>query len=647
MANEKSDNPQGPQVAPPRPQLPRWAWLVFLAAALALNLFFYSPRAQPRAEISYTNFMTQLRAGNVATVELSGESVSGDFRSPVNLPPSPGSTAASQPFSQFLTTRPPVEDPRLLPLLEEQRVVVSAVVPTTPWFVGLIGNALPFLLLIGLLVLATRQMGRAQGGMFGIGQSKARVYTAERPAATFADVAGQDQAKAELVEVVDFLKSPDRYVRLGARIPRGVLLSGPPGTGKTLLARAVAGEAEVPFFSVNGSEFVEMIVGVGASRVRDLFAKAKAAAPCLIFIDEIDAIGRTRGGNMLGGNDEREQTLNQLLVEMDGFDRTQAIIVLAATNRPDVLDQALLRAGRFDRQVVVDPPDRIGREGILQIHTRDIPLGPDVDLDRLARATPGFSGADLANLANEAALAATRRGAETVERVDFEMALDRIILGAERRGIVDPSERRVVAYHEAGHALTALMTPGADPVNKVTIIPRGRSLGVTEQLPEGDRSNYSRTYLLGRLVVLFGGRAAEESVIGDITTGAESDIHEAVRLVRAMVGRWGMSERVGFIACRQGQPRGYAGLENGERCEISESAAAVMDAEVQAILTDRHAEALRIVRDYRPTLDALAEALLKEETLDASRIAEIMESAKVPVPVLDGKQEPSSAERLV
>ena len=628
MANNKPTPPQGtpPPPTPPRFRFPSWLWLAFLAGALVLNFVAYMPHQQPQANLPYSDFIAQARAGNVSSVSIRGDTITGDFKSPVTWPPAGSAEAQGtkpEPKAQFTTTRPPGEDPRLLPLLDEQKVTVTAVTLTTPWFIDLIGQALPLLLLVGLMVLSGRQLSRAQGGLFGIGQSKARVYTAERPAATFADVAGQDQAKAELAEVVDFLKNPDRYVKLGARIPRGALLAGPPGTGKTLLARAVAGEAHVPFFSVNGSEFVEMIVGVGASRVRDLFAKAKAAAPCLIFIDEIDAIGRTRSGTVIGGNDEREQTLNQLLVEMDGFDRTTAVIVLAATNRADVLDPALLRAGRFDRQIVVDMPDRVGREGILKIHTRGMPLGADVDLDKLARATPGFSGADLANLANEAALAATRRGAETVGMVDFEQALDRIILGAERRGIVDPSERRVVAYHEAGHALVALLTPEADPVHKVTIIPRGRALGVTEQLPESDRANYSRTYLLGRLAVLLGGRTAEELAIGDISTGAENDIREAVRLARAMVGRWGMSD-LGFIACQQGQPAVYAGLEAGERCELSEQTSARIDTAVHALLDERHAEARRILTAHRAALDTLAEALLHEETVDASRIAALI-----------------------
>ncbi len=626
--------PEQPKPSPPAPRVPRWLLAASLIGALLLNLFVYMPQAQPRAEISYSEFIAQLRAGNVAKVELRGEEIRGDFKSPVLWPKEmaagdarQGAAATIGSYNQFLATRPPVEDPRLLPLLEEQKVEVSAVVPTTPWFVDLLGRLLPFLLLVGLLAYSGRQMARSQGGIFGMGQSRARVYTAERPATTFADVAGQDQAKAELAEVVDFLKSPARYRKLGARIPRGILLSGPPGTGKTLLARAVAGEANVPFFSVNGSEFVEMIVGVGASRVRDLFSKGKAAAPCLIFIDEIDAIGRARGVATIGGSDEREQTLNQLLVEMDGFDRTQAIIVLAATNRPDVLDPALLRAGRFDRQVVVDLPDRVGREGILQIHTRHMPLGPDVDLGRLARATPGFSGADLANLANEAALAATRRQAEQLSMADFEQALDRIVLGAERRGLVDPAERRLVAYHEAGHALVAMLSPGADPVHKVTIIPRGRALGVTEQLPEGDRYNYSRTYLMGRLATLLGGRTAEELAIGEISTGAENDIREAVRLARAMVGRWGMS-RLGFIACQQGQPHGFLGIEAAERCELSEVTQASIDAEVKALLDERYAEAHRLLSEHRAALDAIAEGLMREETLSGERIEALVGTAE-------------------
>ncbi len=632
----------------PRNRLPTWFWLLSLAFAFALNVFVYSPKEQqPVAALPYSDLVTELRADNVARVDLRGMEVSGEFKTPVLLPragePAPEGQKPVEPvaYTKFNSTRPPIDDERLLPLLEEKKVVVTATEITTPWYLELLFSLAPFLLLIGLIAMSTRQMTRATGGMFGFGQSKARVYTADRPEATFADVAGQDQAKAELMEVVDFLKNPEKYARLGARIPRGVLLSGPPGTGKTLLARAVAGEAHVPFFSVNGSEFVEMIVGVGASRVRDLFAKAKAAAPCLIFIDEIDGIGRSRGVASLGGNDEREQTLNQLLVEMDGFDRNQAIIVLAATNRGDVLDRALLRPGRFDRQVAVDLPDREGRTGILRIHTRKIPLEADVELDKLARATPGFSGADLANLANEAALGATRRQADRVSQEDFELALDRIVLGAVRRGIVDPHDRKVVAYHEAGHALVAVFTPGADPVHRVTIIPRGRALGVTAQLPEGERFNYSRTYLLGRLAILLGGRSAEEIAIGDISTGAENDIREAVRLTSMMVSRWGMSD-LGLIACQPRQGRGMFPVDPNEACDVSEATQAEIDGEINRLLDEQHEEARRILTENRASLDALADALMKEETVDAERLLEVVEEAQpgIALPNRPTKEEP-------
>ncbi|HYM82683.1 MAG TPA: ATP-dependent zinc metalloprotease FtsH, partial [Candidatus Dormibacteraeota bacterium] len=465
------------------------------------------------------------------------------------------------------------------------------------------------------------------------------------------DVAGADDAKVELQEVVEFLRQRERYRRLGARLPRGLLLIGPPGTGKTLLARAVAGEARVPFFSISASEFVEMFVGVGASRVRDLFSKAKAAAPSIVFVDEIDAVGRQRGAGLGGGNDEREQTLNQLLVEMDGFDESTSVIVVAATNRPDVLDPALLRPGRFDRQVTVGYPDRAGREAILRIHTRHLKLAPEVDLALLSRATAGFSGADLANLANEAALLAAREGRDAVGTAQFEEALDKILLGTRQSALSDPEERRLVAYHEGGHAIAARLTPGADPVQKVSIIPHGRALGVTEQRPEEDRRNYARDYLLGRLTVMLGGRAAEELVFGQPTTGAESDLKGATDLARRMVGVWGMSEDLGPVWYGVGETSPFLGREMAAPREFGETTAGRMDKAISELLESARQRAERLLRDHRGALDALAAELVQHEIVDARRLDEILlEHGDLPAPssgpamtVAPGPAEPPSA----
>jgi cell division protease FtsH len=467
-------------------------------------------------------------------------------------------------------------------------------------------------------------MTRGQQNVFGFGRSRARQNDPERPQVTFADVAGEDEAKKELTEVVDFLKNPAKYHQLGARLPRGVLLVGPPGTGKTLTARAVAGEAGVPFYSISASEFVEMFVGVGASRVRDLFEKAKVSAPAIIFIDELDAVGRQRFAGLGGSNDEREQTLNQLLVEMDGFDTNQEVIVMAATNRPDVLDPALLRPGRFDRQVVVGLPDRKGREAILAIHSRGIPVAKEVDLTAIARATTGFSGADLSNLVNEAALTAARRNRKEILNADFDEALDKVLLGTVRSGLANPREREIVAFHEAGHALTAHFTPGADPLRKVTIVPRGRALGVAIQTPEEDRYNVSRTYLLGRLDVALGGRASEILVYSEVTTGAENDLKQATQLARRMVGLWGMSEEVGPVYLGLGEEHVFLGREIVQDKAFSDATAQRVDAAVRQIVEDALQRALDVVHAHRPALDKLVEALLEKETLDAVEVTAIL-----------------------
>jgi cell division protease FtsH len=627
--------------------LPRWTWWALLAGLLAWNAYaLLVPKSTPAADLSYSELLSQVRAGNVASVTITGQHVEGEFKVETAWPqqaeatPEPNNGQPREPvpggaepsvYSQFRTVVPPNGDDRLLPLLEEQGVAVTARDTNAgSWLWDLLLTALPLLFLVGLLVMMGRQTQRGQQTLFGFGGSKARLYNGERPGITFADVAGEEEAKRELQEVVDFLKRPERYRALGARLPRGVLLVGPPGTGKTLLARAVAGEAGVSFFSISASEFVEMFVGVGASRVRDLFAKAKAEPAAIIFVDEIDAVGRQRGAGLGGGNDEREQTLNQLLVEMDGFDTNTNVIVIAATNRPDVLDPALLRPGRFDRTVTVGLPDRNGREAILKIHSRPLRVAPDVDLDLLARRTPGFSGADLANLANEGALAAARRGATQVAMRDFDEAMDKIVLGTRRATLMSEEERRVVAYHEAGHALVARLTPGADPINKVTIIPHGRALGVTEQLPEEDRHNYPRDYLLGRVAVMMGGRAAEELVFKQPTTGAENDLKQATNLVRRMVGLWGMSEDVGPVSYGIGETHPFLGRELSQPKEYAESTAAELDLAVRRMLESAYGEALSVLRRYRRALDLLVEELIAHETVDARRLEEVLVASLKP-----------------
>ena len=624
--------------SPGRPRIPGWGkWLIYLGVIVIWNLLLFVPLggSSPAAAIPYSEFVGQVRSGNVASVRFTDRSVSGSLVQPIQWPapsapaasPAPAPTAPAT-YQTFSTVLPPDGDPGLLPLLEAHRAVGSATDTSTMTSVlgsvlGLAGTVLPVLLLVGFLVYSARQAQQAQQGIFGIGRSKARLYNEERPSVTFADVAGEDEAKTELTEVVDFLRSPERFRKLGARLPRGVLLVGPPGTGKTLLARTVAGEAKVPFFSITASEFVELFVGVGASRVRDLFSTAKKTAPSIVFVDEIDAVGRQRGAGLGGGNDEREQTLNQLLAEMDGFDASTSVIVIAATNRPDILDPALLRPGRFDRQVTVGYPDREGREAILRIHTRRFPLAADVDLASVARQTPGFAGADLANLANEAALLAARRGSASVSLADFEESLDKLVLGTRQAALKEPKERRIVAYHEGGHALVAFLTPGADPVQKVTIVPRGRALGVTAQRPEEDRRNYGRDALLARLAVSLGGRAAEEIVFGQPTTGAESDLKAATDLARRMVGLWGMSEELGPVSYNVGERDPFLGREIAAPKEYAEATATRIDQAVAELVEDARRRARAVLADHRGVLNALADELFAKETMSGARLAEI------------------------
>jgi cell division protease FtsH len=634
---QKTPAPQPAKPAgPPNPLL----WWVILATAALWYIFLFWPRNQPEVTIPYTVFLAQVRSDNVSRVRIVGDRITGSFVKPFERSepapdhaPAPsaaptGAPAGTEPraasYTKFETALPgALGDPHLLPLLEAHKVVVDVEPATRPWVFELLASWGPLLLLFGVLWWMGRQAVKHQAGLFGFTRSRARRYTSDRPDVTFADVAGADEAKADLQEEVDFLRHPKKYHDLGARIPRGVLLVGPPGTGKTLLARAIAGEAGVPFFSLSGSEFVEMFVGLGASRVRDLFAQVKAAAPAIVFIDELDAVGRRRGAGLGAVNDEREQTLNQLLVEMDGFDERQEVIVLAATNRPDVLDPALLRPGRFDRHVEVPLPDRNGREGILRIHTRKLRLAHDVDLAILARTTTGLSGADLANLCNEATLVAARQNKLEVRMADFAEAQDKILLGGVRKLLLDPGERRVVAYHEAGHALVAWRTALADPVRRVTIVPHGRALGVTQQLPGEDRYNYGRAYLMARLIVMLGGRTAEEIALGEITTGAENDLVEATRLARRMIARWGMGS-LGMMAFKHDEQQPFLGYELAQGRDYSEATAAQIDRDVRHLLEERHEAARQLLLDERAQLDQLVETLLHEETVDQDKLQKIL-----------------------
>ena len=623
-------------------RLPRRAWisfvLVLLANFLLMQFFLSGPRV---GKVPYTVFKQEVVKGNVSTVYSRGERITGRFERPVVVPrvPDPGSQARPDSIVAFETILPAFVDPGLETLLIEHDVEISArpIQETNPW-INLLYSFAPTLLLIGLYVWMFRR-GAKQGGMgglFGIGQSPARRFDATQgQRITFEDVAGIEDAENELVEIVDFLRDPGKYTRLGGTAPKGVLLVGAPGTGKTLLAKAVAGEAGVPFFSMSGSEFVEMIVGVGAARTRDLFKQAREHAPAIIFIDEIDSIGRARGMVGFGGASEQEQTLNQILAEMDGFTGREGIIVLAATNQPDMLDKALLRAGRFDRRVVVNLPDRTGREAILKVHTRRVPLAADVSLGEVAAATPGLAGADLRNLVNEAALLAAHRGQDQVRQKDFLDALEKIVLGPGRQLLLSREDRERVAYHEGGHAILGLVVPGADPVHRVSIVPRGQSLGVTYQRPDNDRYNYPEGYLRARLIGALGGRAAEEVVYGDRTTGAESDIEQATQLARSMVTRWGMSDALGMV---QLAPREnpYLGAIPGYEAKlpISEDTARAIDAEVRRIIQESHDQAIRLLREHRAELDALARALLQRETLDQEEILAV--TGLPPAPELMG-----------
>src|SRR5712672_2517872 len=592
-------------------------WVIIVLLLLALFTLFQNPGQRASSQdISFSQLLTEVDQNHVRDVVIQGPEIHGTFTN----------------GSSFQTYAP--NDPTLVSRLYNGKVSITAKPPgdNVPWFVSLLVSWLPFIALIGVWIFLSRQMQGGASKAMGFGKSRAKMLTEAHGRVTFEDVAGVDEAKQDLQEIVEFLRDPGKYQRLGGRIPRGVLLVGPPGTGKTLIARAVAGEANVPFFTISGSDFVEMFVGVGASRVRDMFEQAKKNAPCIIFIDEIDAVGRHRGAGLGGGNDEREQTLNQLLVEMDGFEANEGVILIAATNRPDVLDPALLRPGRFDRQIVVPNPDLSGREKILKVHMRKVPLAPDVDPRVIARGTPGFSGADLANLVNEAALRAARVGKRLVTMADFESAKDKVLMGTERRSMaMTDDEKKLTAYHEAGHALVALNVPKSDPLHKVTIIPRGRALGVTMQLPERDHLSHTKQFLESRLAIMFGGRTAEEIIFGpeNVTTGAASDIQVATQTARGMITAFGMSEKLGRVRYQANEQEVFLGHAVTQTQNVSEATAQLIDQEVRRLIEEAEGRARQILTDHLEDLHLIAKALLEYETLSNDEIHQVLRGEKI------------------
>jgi cell division protease FtsH len=584
-------------------------WLVIGIVLIALFNIFNKPLT-PQSEVVFSDFMDQIEQGQVNEVVIRGDSISGKYMD----------------GQAFQTTAPP-KDPDLIKSLRSKNVRIVVVPPEqTSWYMSILISWFPMLLLLGIWIFFMRQMQAGGGKAMSFGKSRARLLNDTKNKTTFKDVAGVDEAKEELHEIIEFLKEPQKFSKLGGKIPKGVLLVGPPGTGKTLLARAIAGEANVPFFSISGSDFVEMFVGVGASRVRDLFEQGKKNSPCLIFIDEIDAVGRHRGAGMGGGHDEREQTLNQLLVEMDGFENNEGVIMIAATNRPDVLDPALLRPGRFDRQVMVDRPDVKGREGILKVHTSTVPLTEEVDLKIIARGTPGFTGADLANLVNEAALLAARDDKKAVAMDDFEEAKDKVMMGVERRSmVISEKEKKTTAYHEAGHALVAALLPGTDPLHKVTIIPRGRALGVTMQLPTDEKHTYQKNYLYKSLAILMGGRCAEEICLGEMTTGAGNDIERATEMARKMVCEWGMSEKMGPLSYGSKDEQVFMGKDFSSQKSFSDQTAKMIDKEVRALVMGGYDRATELLQGNREILENLSLALLERETLTGDEVKNIID----------------------
>jgi cell division protease FtsH len=591
-------------------------WVIIVLLLLALFTLFQNPGQRTASQdISFSQLLTEVDQNHVRDVVIQGPEIHGTFTN----------------GSSFQTYAP--SDPTLVKRLYDGKVTITAKPPgdNVPWFVSLLLSWLPFIALIGVWIFLSRQMQGGAGKAMGFGKSRAKMLTEAHGRVTFEDVAGVDEAKQDLQEIVEFLRDPGKYQRLGGRIPRGVLLVGPPGTGKTLIARAVAGEANVPFFTISGSDFVEMFVGVGASRVRDMFEQAKKNAPCIIFIDEIDAVGRHRGAGLGGGNDEREQTLNQLLVEMDGFEANEGVILIAATNRPDVLDPALLRPGRFDRQVVVPNPDVVGREQILKVHVRKVPLAPDINLKTIARGTPGFSGADLMNLVNEAALTAARRNKRMVTQSEFEEAKDKVMMGAERKSLVMTEEEKMLtAYHEGGHAIVGLNVVATDPIHKATIIPRGRALGMVMQLPERDKLSMSLEQMTSRLAIMMGGRVAEELIFGrqKVTSGASSDIEQATRLARMMVTRWGLSEELGTVSYGENQDEVFLGMSVSRTQNASEATVQKIDSEIRRLVEEGYNEATKILTEKRADLEALAKGLLEFETLSGDEITDLLDGKK-------------------
>jgi cell division protease FtsH len=606
--------------------------LLLVSAVLFAWSGYFNGNAPPRTAINYTQFMQQLEAGNIKSVSIRKELVTGELIKEASVPLQGEKKTAQVKY--FQTILPSFQGEGLLSELKEKNVIISIESAEQGWFRQLVIGVLPWVLIIGVWVFIMRRNQQMQGGpggpggLFKFGASKAKLYDSKKPDVTFKDVAGMDNVKMELRETIEFLKDPSRFEKIGAKVPKGVLLIGPPGTGKTLFARATAGEAAVPFYSISASEFIEMFVGVGASRVRDMFKKAKDTQPSIIFIDEIDAVGRTRGAGLGGGHDEREQTLNQLLSEMDGFAPHEEVIVMAATNRPDVLDPALLRPGRFDRHVVVDRPGWKERKAILEIHVRGKKLAPDVDFEILARGTPGMTGADLQNFTNEAALVALRKKKEMIDMRDFADAGDSILMGAVKELTITDEEKRITAYHEAGHTLAAWELPGADPIYKVSIIPRGMAMGVTQLLPGEDRHYYPRTYLINRLSINLAGRVAEKLVFNDISSGAENDLKQATSLAEKMVAQWGMSDKVGPVNLGRGEEHPFLGRELSVPKRYSEEMAWLMDQEIRKIITDAESKATEILTKKRRTLDALAEALIKDEMLDRADVERIIQDTQ-------------------
>jgi len=602
-------------------------WMVLVVVAVLIWNFSTGLQGSEQV-ISFSDFLTKVRSGEVDEVTITGPEIVGSYK--VGVEPK-------------FRTYAPVQFEGLGNELDTKNVRITAKPQTTSPWANLLYSWAPILLMVGFWIFIMRQMQSGGNKALSFGKSRAKLSSSAQKKVTFKDVAGVDEAKEELQEIIEFLKEPQKFQKLGGRIPKGVLLMGPPGTGKTLLARAVAGEANVPFFSISGSDFVEMFVGVGASRVRDLFEQGKKNAPCIVFIDEIDAVGRHRGAGLGGGHDEREQTLNQLLVEMDGFESNEGVILVAATNRPDVLDPALLRPGRFDRRIVVNRPDVKGREGILAVHTKKIPLSDDVDIHVLARGTSGFSGADLANLVNEAALNAARYNQRTVRMLDFEFAKDKVLMGAERRSmIISEAEKKVTAVHEAGHALLAVLLPHADPIHKVTIIPRGMALGVTMQLPEDDKHNYSSEYLHDMIAILLGGRIAEEVSMGGITTGAGNDLERSTELARKMVCEWGMSDQMGPLTFGKKEEQIFLGREIAQHQDYSEDTAVRIDHEVKRIVTENYARARTVLQEHQEKLERVAEELLIREVLDADQVRRIVTGEPLDEPVRPAAQTPAA-----